>query len=152
MNGAKVEILLIEDNAADVAFTLNTLKKANLCNNIHVLRRSSEAIDFVFRTGASANQPLLPPETLIMLSLNVAGTEGLDLLRRIKADQRTKSLPVIILTSSQEERGMMQSYTLGASGCIVKPVDLHKFVEAVAELRLGWLLMSPEESNNHRAK
>jgi two-component system response regulator len=143
-NGGKIDILLVEDNAEHIMSTLNALKKANVCNKIHVVRDAAEMFDFLFRTGAYAKQGPLSPDTLILLSLNLSGTHGLDLLRKIKADERTKSLPVIMMTSSQEERGVMQSYKLGASGCIVKPIDLPKFVEAVSELRLGWVLVMPE--------
>lgn len=149
--GGNVEFLLVEENPADITLTLNTLKKASVFNKIHVLREGSQVMDFIFSTGPFINQPPISPETLILLSLNLTGIHGLDLLRRIKSDQRTKSFPVIILTSSQEERGVMQSYKLGANACIVKPVDLPKFVEAVAELRLGWLLISPQGTGSTTA-
>jgi two-component system response regulator len=145
----KVEILLVEDNAADVTHILNTLKKANLCNRVHVLREGAQVLDFLFRTGSFAGQPPLPAEVLILLSLNLRDVHGLDILRKIKGDERTRSLPVIIFTSSQEERGVMESYKLGANACIVKPMDLSKLVEAVSELRLGWLLISPEDASNN---
>jgi two-component system response regulator len=143
-NGGKVDILLIEDNPEHITSTLNALKKANICNKVHVLREPAEVFDFLFRTGAYATLTPLSAETLILLSLSLGTMHGLDLLRKVKADERTKALPVIMLTSSQEERGVMQSYKLGASGCIVKPLDLAKLVEAVAELRMGWVLVMPE--------
>jgi len=111
---------------------------------IHVLREPAEVFDFLFRTGAYATMTPVSAETLILLSLSLGVMHGLDLLRKIKADERTKALPVIMLTSSQEERGVMQSYKLGASGCIAKPLDLTKLVEAVAELRMGWVLVMPD--------
>lgn len=148
-NGGKVEILLIEEDQRDASATLATLKKANLFNKIDVLKNADEAADFIFRSGPFASLPPLIPETLVLLSLNLSGTHALDLLRRIKGDQRTREIPVIILTSSQEERGVMQGYTLGANGCIVKPLDLHKFIEVVSDLHLGWLLISPEGPGNH---
>ncbi len=143
-NRGRVEIILVEDRPADATQSLATLKKANLFNTIHVLKNAEEAADFIFRTGPFANLAPLPGETLVLLSLTLSGTHSLDLLRRLKGDQRTKHIPVIVLTASQEERGVMQSYKLGASGCIVKPLDLHGFIEVVAELRLGWLLISPD--------
>jgi CheY-like chemotaxis protein len=146
-DGSRVEILLVEDNPADITHIVATLKKVNLCNHIHVLREGALLPDFLFRTGTFAGQPPLPAELLILLSLGIRDVFALDILRKITSDERTRSLPIIILTSSQEERGVMQSYKLGASGCIVKPIELTKFVEAVAELRLGWLLISPEESS-----
>lgn len=146
-----MEIVLVEENPSDIAQTLNTLKKASLFNHVHVLKNVAEALDFLFRGGKHADLPPLPAETLILLSLNLPGAHGLDLLRKLKSDQRTKGLPVIILTSSQEERGVMQSYKLGASGCIVKPVDLPKFIEVVAGLRLGWLLIARDDSGPNGA-
>ena len=142
-NSGRVEILLVEDRPADVTQTLAALKKANVFNPIHVLRSTEECADFIFRTGHFSDLPPLPQQSLVLLSLNLAGTSGLDLLGRLKADQRTLTLPVIMLTSCQEERGVMQSYKLGASGCIVKPLTLEKLVEVASELRLGWLLVSP---------
>lgn len=144
VNGGRLDILLVEDNAEQVAATLHALKKASICNRVQVLQDPSEVFDYLFRTGTHAKELPLSAETLILLSLNLTAASGLDLLRKLKADERTKSLPVIMLSSSQEERGVMQGYKLGASGCIVKPVDLPKFVEAISELRLGWLLVTPE--------
>jgi two-component system, response regulator len=146
----KIDILLVEDNAADAALILSTLKKANICNHTHVLDNGGEVVEFLVRKGPYSNQPPLPPDTLILLSLKLAGVHGLDVLRKLKGDERTRSLPVIILTSSQEERGVMQSYKLGANACIVKPVDLRKLIEAVTELRLGWLLISEHEANGDK--
>ena len=146
-NGRKVEILLIEDNPADVTVALEALKKANVANRVHVLREGGEALDFLVRTGPFAAEPPLSAQTLILLTLRLKTVHGLDVLRKIKSDERTKNLPVIILTSSQEERGVMQSYKLGANACIVKPMELNKLIEAVAELRLAWLLISDDESS-----
>ncbi len=144
----KFEIVLAEDQPADAASTLNTLKKANISNRIHVIREGKLLLDFLFRTGSSPDLPLPSAEILILLSLKLSDAHGLDVLRKIKSDERTKTLPIVILTSSQEERGVMQSYKLGANACIVKPLDLAKLVEAVSDLRLGWLLVSAEESKS----
>lgn len=141
---SKIEILLAEDNSADVTSTLNTLKKANICNRVHVVREGKQVLEFLFRTGNAADLPAPGSDLLILLSLKLSDAHGLDILRKIKNDERTKTLPVIILTSSQEERGVMQSYKLGANACIVKPLDLAKLVEAVSELRLGWLLVTDD--------
>jgi two-component system response regulator len=143
-NCGKVDILLIEDSPEHITSTLNALKKANICNKVHVLKDPSEVVEFLSRSGGSSQQTPLSMETIVLLSLNLLKTSGLEVLRKLKGDERTKSLPVIMLSSSQEERGVMQSYKLGANGCIVKPVDLPKFVEAVSELRLGWLLVALE--------
>jgi len=142
-----VEIVLIEDNASDVLVTLNALKKASICNKIHVLKESVDVMDFLLRAGRFAGEPHLPAETVVLLSLNLSGIHGLDLLRKIKEDERTKHFPVILLSSSQEERGVMEGYKIGANACIVKPVDLAKIVEAASELHLGWLLISPGEAD-----
>ncbi|MGV3773509.1 MAG: response regulator [Verrucomicrobiales bacterium] len=142
----KIEIVLIEDNKDDINHILNVLRKANVCNPIKVLQDPLDALDYIFRTGLYAQQKPEFHDSLLLLSLNLAKMHGLDVLRKIKGDQRTKTLPVIMLTSSQEERGVMQSYKIGAQGCIVKPFDVAKFVEAVSELRLRWmLLVQPEQ-------
>jgi two-component system, response regulator len=145
LSTAKIEIILAEDKPPDVTSTVNTLKKANICNRVHVVRDGKELLDFLFRTGSSAEFPAPVGELLILLSLRLSDAHGLDVLRKIKNDERTKTVPIIILTSSQEERGVMQSYKLGANAAIVKPLDLGKLVEAVSELRLGWLLVSAEQ-------
>jgi two-component system response regulator len=144
-NNSRIEIVLAEGNSAHASSTLNTLKKANVCNRVHVLTEGQQLLDFLFRIGTATDLPPGRTEFLILLSLNLADAHGLDVLRKIKSDARTKTLPIIILTSSQEERGVMQSYKLGANAAIVKPIDFGKFVEAVSELRLGWTLVSREE-------
>jgi two-component system, response regulator len=141
----KIEIVLVEDKPADTELMVSTLKKANISNRLHILKTGADILEFLLRKGPYSAQPPLPGEIVILLSLNLEGIHGLDVLRKLKSDERTRSLPVIILTSSQEERGVMQSYKLGANACIVKPVDLRKLIEAVAELRLGWLLTTPED-------
>lgn len=142
---AKAEILLVSDNPASTALVVNVLKKANVINRIHVLAEGGEILEFLFRKGRYHDSPSLPPETLILLSLNLRTLSGLDVLRKIKSDERSRNLPVIVLASSQEDRGVMESYKLGANACVVQPMDISKFVEAVAELRLGWLLIAPED-------
>jgi two-component system, response regulator len=148
----KIDILLVEDNAADTSLMLSTLKKVNICNRTHVLADGRDILDFVLRKGPYSGQAPLPAEILIFLPLNLSGVHGLDVLRKLKSDERTRSLPVIILTSSQEERGVMQSYQIGANACIVKPIELRKLIEAVGELRLGWLLVSPEECDREEGE
>jgi two-component system, response regulator len=142
---AEIEILLVEDNSADITSALNTLKKANVFNRVRVLRQADLVMDFLSRSGVYRKERPLPQETLVMLSLNLSGVHGLDILRKMKADERTRSFPVIMVTASQEQRGIMQSYKLGANSCIVKPIDFPKFADAVSELRLGWVLISGEE-------
>ena len=142
----RIDILLVEDNPADASLIVSTLKKANISNCTHVLANGGEILEFLLRKGPYSSQSALPADMLILLSLNLNGINGLDVLRKLKSDERTRSLPVVILTSSQEERGVMQGYKLGANACIVKPLELRKLIEAVAELRLGWLLVSPEDT------
>jgi two-component system, response regulator len=144
-NGGKIDIVLVEENPAEVSQILNTVKKANICNRIHVLHVGAQVFDFLFRAGPFKGEPPLPGELLILLALKLPDLHGLEVLRKLKADERTKSLAVVILTSSQEEPGVMQSYKMGANACIVKPLDLPKLIEAVAELRLGWMLISLDE-------
>ena len=143
-NGGKTDILLVEDNPADTTLILNVLRKANIINAVHVLVNGDEILEFLFRKGRYEGQPALPAETLILLSLKMKGGNGIDVVRKLKNDERSRTFPIVILSSSQEERGVMESYKLGANACIVKPIDLTKFIEAVAELRLGWLLISPD--------
>lgn len=137
----RVEILLVEDDAQAAEKTIASLRSANIVNRVHLLEDGHRVLDFLLRTGSYAGAPPLPAEMLVLLSLGLKKTHGLDVLKKIKNDARTSSLPVIILSATQEERGVMQSYKLGASGCLVKPIDLAKFMEAAAELRLHWLLV-----------
>jgi two-component system, response regulator len=144
-NGGKTDILLVDDNPADTALVLSVLKKANIINRIHVLSEGGQILDFLFRNGQYKDSPALPAETLILLSLKLNGGTGLEVLRKIKNDERSRGFPVILLTSSQEDRGVMEGYKIGANACVVQPIDITKFIEAVAELRLGWLLISADE-------
>lgn len=146
-NGGRTDILLVEDNPSDTALILNVLKKANIVNRIHVLADGGEILEFLFRQGMYKEEPALPAETLILLSLKLKDVNGIEVLRKLKSDERSRAFPIIILTSSQEERGVMESYKLGANACIVKPMDIRNFIEAVAELHLGWLLVSPENKD-----
>ena len=114
-NNGKTDILLVDDNPADTAFVLSVLKKANIINRIHVLSDGGHILDFLSRQGHYKDSPTLPTETLILLSLKVNGGSGLEVLRKIKNDERSKDFPVILLTSSQEERGVMEGYKIGAN-------------------------------------
>jgi len=150
-NHGKTDILLVDDNPIDIALVLNVLKRANIINRVHVLREGPQILDFLFRNGDFKSAPPLPAETLILLSLKLNGGSGLEVLRKIKSDQRSKDFPIILLTSTQEDRGVMEGYKIGANACVVQPIDLTKFVEAVAELRLGWLLVAPDEAEGSRS-
>ena len=144
-NNGKTDILLVDDNPAETALVLSVLKKANIINRIHVLSEGGHILDFLFCQGHYKDSPTLPAETLILLSLKVNGGRGLEVLRKIKNDERSRDFPVILLSSSQEEHGVMEGYKIGANACVVQPIDITKFIEAVAELRLGWLLVSADE-------
>lgn len=140
-------ILLVEDNVDDELLTIRALKKNNIANEIIVARDGVEALDILFATGANAEGRLLP--TLIILDLNLPKIDGLEVLKRIKADDRTKFIPVVVLTSSDEQKDMLTSYGLGVNSYIRKPVDFNKFIEVAANIGLYWLVMNemPKLSN-----
>lgn len=146
-HNGKTDILLVADNPSETALVLKVLKKAKIVNRIHVLAQGREILDFLFRLGPYKETPGLPAETLILLSLSLRSPSSIEVLRKIKADERTRGVPVIMLASSQEDRGVMEGYKLGANACVVQPMEISKFIEAVSELRLGWLLVS---ENHHR--
>ncbi len=132
---AAVDILLVEDNANDAELTLRALKQRNLANQVFVCRDGAEALDFFF-TGAT------PVPKVVLLDLKLPKVDGLEVLRRIKDDARTKSIPVVVLTSSREEPDIERAYTLGANSYIVKPVDFEAFARAVSDVGLYWLLLN----------
>ncbi len=135
-------ILLVEDNPDDEALTLRAFKKSNLRNEVVVARDGVEALDFLFATGAYADRDVNQLPQLILLDLKLPKIEGLEVLRQIRADERTKLLPVVILTSSREQEDLIRSYSLGANSYIRKPVDFTQFVEAVQQLGLYWLVLN----------
>ncbi len=142
MSDSAVEILLVEDNPNDVELTLRVLQKNNISNRIHVVRDGAEALEFIFCTGAYAGRSIENGPKVILLDLKLPKVDGLDVLRQIKADPRTKAIPVVVLTSSREERDIVESYRLGVNSYIVKPVDFEQFTEAVRQLGLYWLLLN----------
>ncbi len=143
-NGNVIEILLVEDNPQDVELTLRALKRHNLANKVHVVKDGAEALDFLFTTGSYADRDMNNTPKVILLDLKLPKVDGLEVLRRIKSDERTKLIPVVVLTSSREEQDMIDSYRLGVNSYIVKPVDFDKFVEAVGKLGLYWLLLNEQ--------
>ena len=140
MNG-KI-ILLVEDNPDDEALTLRALKSSNIANEVVVARDGVEALDYLFGTGAYAGGDRRVMPQVVLLDLKLPKMNGLDVLRRLRADDRTKPLPVVVLTSSDEERDIIESYGLGANSYIRKPVAFNQFTEAVRQLGLYWLVLN----------
>jgi len=135
-------ILLVEDNPDDVELTLRALKKNNVTNEVVVAHDGVEALDYLFGMGAYAGRDLSVMPTVILLDLKLPKMDGLEVLRRLRADDRTRLLPVVILTSSKEEQDIVNGYRLGANSYVRKPVDFAQFMEAVGQLRLYWLLLN----------
>lgn len=142
MSMQKVDLLLIEDNHDEAELTIRSLRKNNLANNMIHIDDGEKALDFIFSTGEYINNtPLMRPK-LILLDLNLPKVDGLEILRLVKSDERTKTIPVVILTSSKEESDIVESYKLGVNGYIVKPVDFISFAKAIADIGLYWLILN----------
>lgn len=137
-----VEILLVEDSAEDLELTLRSLRKSKLTNRIQVARDGAEALDFLFCEGAHAGRRIEDVPKVILLDLKLPKVDGLEVLRRIKADPRTCAIPTVVLTSSREQNDVVESYRLGVNSYIVKPVNFEGFVTAVQELGMYWLLLN----------
>jgi len=135
-------ILLVEDNPDDVTLTKRALKKANILNELVVVRDGVEALEFLFGEGDYTERDISIVPEVILLDLKMPRMNGLETLERIRADDRTKLLPVVVLTTSKEEQDIISSYDLGANSYIVKPVDFDQFFEAVKELGLYWLVVN----------
>jgi two-component system response regulator len=135
-------ILLVEDNLDDEELTVRALKKSNLANNLAIARDGVEALDYLFGTGAHAGRDTSVLPGLVMLDLKLPKIDGLEVLRRLRADERTRRLPVVVLTSSKEEQDLITSYNLGANSYIRKPVDFNQFTDAVRQLGMYWLVLN----------
>lgn len=135
-------ILLIEDNADDEELALLAFKKSNIVNEIVVVRDGEEALNFLFGTGSFAGRDVGALPQLALLDLKLPKIDGLEVLQRVRADPRTRRLPVVVLTSSKEEQDMIESYDLGANSYVRKPVDFAQFVESVRQLHLYWLVLN----------
>jgi len=138
----QVEILLVEDNPDDLDMTLRALRKANLANHIQIARDGAEAVEFIFGEGAFAGREVEHGPRLILLDLKLPKIDGMEVLKRIKGDPRTKIIPVVVLTSSKEQKDVVESYRLGVNSYIVKPVNFEGFVAAVQETGMYWLLLN----------
>lgn len=141
MNEAPVEILLVEDDPNDLELTLHTLRENKIANRIQVARDGAEALEFIFRTGRYAARRHEHPR-VVLLDLKLPFVDGLEVLRRVKQHPRTRTIPIVVLTSSQEERDVVESYRLGVNSYLVKPVNFDKFAETVRSLGLYWLLLN----------
>jgi two-component system response regulator len=139
---SEVQILLVEDNASDEELTLHAFKKYHLSNRIQVVRDGEEALDYIFARGAYADRDMEQVPRVILLDLKLPKVDGLDVLREVKDDPRTKHIPVVLLTSSREERDILAGYERGANSYIVKPVDFEQFTEAVRDVGMYWLLLN----------
>lgn len=142
MDSNAVEILLVEDTPSDLEISLRALKEHNLCNNIHVARDGVEALDFIFCTGPFAARRLDALPRVILLDLKLPLIDGLEVLRQIRADQRTRKVPVVVLTSSTEDRDVVDTYALGVNSYIAKPVDFDQFKDAMHTIGMYWLLLN----------
>jgi two-component system response regulator len=139
-NLEKVEILLAEDNERDAEMTLRALRKNNLGNRVHRVADGAEALEFMFCTGAYAGRDPNALPKLILLDLKMPKVDGIEVLRRLKSEERTRTLPVVMMTSSNEERDVVESYRLGVNSYIVKPIDFSAFVDVVARIGLYWVV------------
>ena len=139
---AEKVILLVEDNPDDEALTLRAFRKNNILNDVVVARDGVEALDYLFGTGAHAGRDTREQPQVVLLDLKLPKVDGLEVLRRLRADARTRLLPVVILTTSNEDRDIVTSYQLGANSFIRKPVDFDQFMEAVRQLGLYWLVLN----------
>lgn len=142
MGENSVEILLVEDNPNDVELTLRAFKKHKLTNPVHVARDGAEALAYIFSNGRDAQGGVEHHPKVILLDLKLPKVDGLEVLQRLKTDARTRTIPVVVLTSSREEQDIVRSYELGVNSYIVKPVDFEQFMEAARILGLYWTLLN----------
>jgi two-component system response regulator len=142
MHSDEVEILLVEDNPSDLEVALRALKEQNICNKVQVARDGEEALDFIFCQGPHAGRNIEELPRVVLLDLKLPLIDGLEVLRRIRADARTRRVPVVVLTSSTEERDVVESYALGVNSYIAKPVDFDQFSSAMHTIGMYWLLLN----------
>jgi two-component system, response regulator len=155
MNPNEVDILLVDDSQDDIDLTLHALRSENLANHVFVARDGEEALEFLFCTGAHAGRSIDSPPKLVLLDLKMPKVDGMQVLKQIKGDPRTKTIPVVLMTSSREERDMVSGYELGVNSYIQKPVDFGEFRKVVKSLGLYWLVTNQPPVTNgksHAAK
>ena len=138
----QTEILLVEDSQDDLDMTLRALRKANMANHIQTARDGVEALDFIFCEGMHAGRKIENIPKLILLDLKLPKIDGIEVLKRVKGDPRTKMIPIVVLTSSKEQKDVIEAYGLGVNSYIVKPVDFEHFAAAVKNLGMYWLLLN----------
>lgn len=144
MSVSPVEILLIEDNPNDVALALRAFRKHNFTQHIHVIRDGAEALEYILCTGAYAERDIMRAPKVILLDLKLPLVDGIEVLRHIKTNPNTRHYPVVVLTSSREDRDMMESYKLGANSYTVKPVNFEQFTEFIGTLGTYWLMLNQQ--------
>jgi two-component system response regulator len=148
-----IEILLVDDSVSDVELTVHTLRKNNLAESIHVAQDGKEALDFIFCREQHAGREMINRPKVILLDLKLPKLDGLEVLKAIRSDERTRAIPVVILTSSKEQRDLVEGYHLGASAYIQKPVDFEEFRKTIREIGTFWLLVNEppplEAFSNH---
>lgn len=142
MNNSRVEVLLVEDNLHDAEMTIRALRKVNLANRLIHLKDGAEALDFIFAKGIFAERDVENKPKVILLDIKMPKVDGIEVLRQIKSNDATKTIPVVIMTSSKEEQDIITSYDLGVNSYVVKPVDFEGFAKAVSELGLYWLIIN----------
>jgi len=149
----QVEILLVEDNPRDAEMTMRALRKINFLNKVHWVKDGEEALNYLLRTGEYADRTASKAPKLVLLDIKMPKVDGIEVLRRVKAEYDMKGIPIVVMTSSNEERDVVESYLLGVNSYIVKPVDFASFVEKVAKIGLYWILTNraPQGTGDGRA-
>lgn len=142
MSNNEIEILLVEDNVHDAELTIRSLKKVNLANNLVHVQDGEEALDFIFGKGRFAGRNTQQRPKVVLLDIKMPKVDGIEVLRQIKANELTKSIPVVVMTSSREEQDIITSYELGVNSYVVKPVNFETFAKAVSDLGLYWLIIN----------
>jgi len=142
MDAREIEILLVEDNSSDAELTIRALKKNNLANKVVHIDNGASALDYIFGTGDYANRDVNSLPKIILLDLNMPKVGGIEVLSKIKSDERTKNIPVIVLTSSKEDPDIQKCYELGVNSYVVKPVEFEAFIKTVSTLGIYWMMLN----------